>query len=59
MKQDKAMKRPADFLGTLHSKMEMKGQVHLATATVRDDVLTVGLVELQGKAILGKATKLL
>lgn len=59
MKQDKAMRRPADFLDALHTKMEMKGQIQLATTMVRDDVLTVGLVELQGKAILGKATKLL
>lgn len=43
MKQDKAVKRPADFIGALHSKMETKGRVHLAATTVNDDVLTVEL----------------
>lgn len=47
MEQDKAMKRPADFRDALHCKMEIEGWVHLATTVVRDDVLTVGLIELQ------------
>lgn len=60
MKQDKAMKRPTDFLDALHSKMETKGLASSETTMVRDDVFTVGLVELQDKElILGKPTKIL
>lgn len=43
-KQDQDMKRPTDFLGALHSKMEMKGLVCLETTTVIGDVLAIGLV---------------
>ena len=51
VKWDKARKRPAD---ALHSKMEMEGDT-----TVRNNVLTVGLVELQDQElIMLKATNL-
>lgn len=60
VKWDKATKRPTDFLDALHSKRERKGLVCLETTMVRDDVFTVGLVELQDQElILGKATNIL
>lgn len=60
VKQDKAMKRPTDFLDALHSKIETKGLACSETTMVRDDVFTVGLVELQDQElILGKPTKIL
>lgn len=52
VKWDKARKRPAD---ALHSKMEMEGHT-----IVRNDVVTVGLVELQDQELsILKATNIL
>lgn len=52
VKWNKARKRPAD---ALHSKMEMEGHT-----IVRNDVVTVGLVELQDQELsILKATNIL